>query len=317
MIAVPRQRTLPYSRSGRWLKGQLHLHTTRSDGRMTPEQALAAYAAAGFDFVCITDHDRLHTPATLAGAVLVCPGEESTVGRRWLPVGRHLLRLFVDEPLPRPGLPLEERLERTLAAGGLAAACHPLWPGNLGTGRWPLEALLDPRLELMEIVNHHAPVEPTLRLWDEALSRRGPQHPLWGLAVDDAHRPHQVGHAWVWVRLPEGPLGPAGAWHGYASAAHACRALRDALRRGDFYATTGLQVDLTVRGDGEGEAAVPQLVVRCEHPVRMRLLGPGGGVLSDRNASETTYPLAGLDGYVRLELTGPDGRRAWSQPLWA
>ena len=37
----------------------LHMHTLWSDGRALPEQAVAAYKDAGYDFISITDHNRL------------------------------------------------------------------------------------------------------------------------------------------------------------------------------------------------------------------------------------------------------------------
>lgn len=34
----------------------LHTHTTRSDGRVTPEESAAIYKAAGYDAIAFTDH---------------------------------------------------------------------------------------------------------------------------------------------------------------------------------------------------------------------------------------------------------------------
>jgi len=42
----------------RWRRGMLHMHTHWSDGHALPEQAVAAYKDAGYDFVAITDHNR-------------------------------------------------------------------------------------------------------------------------------------------------------------------------------------------------------------------------------------------------------------------
>ncbi len=41
------------------LKGSLHIHTTCSDGEMTPQEVANAYAERGFDFIAFTDHDYL------------------------------------------------------------------------------------------------------------------------------------------------------------------------------------------------------------------------------------------------------------------
>ena len=41
---------------GRWLRGNLHTHTTVSDGKLTPEECIRLYKEKGYDFLCITDH---------------------------------------------------------------------------------------------------------------------------------------------------------------------------------------------------------------------------------------------------------------------
>lgn len=46
-------------RGGQWYKGQLHMHTYWSDGRAFPEQAVQAYKKLGYDFLALTDHNRL------------------------------------------------------------------------------------------------------------------------------------------------------------------------------------------------------------------------------------------------------------------
>lgn len=44
------------------LKGALHVHTTMSDGALTPEKIIEIYRDLGFDFMAITDHDFLIKP---------------------------------------------------------------------------------------------------------------------------------------------------------------------------------------------------------------------------------------------------------------
>jgi len=45
------------------LKGQLHTHTTFSDGNMTPQEVADIYAGMGFGFLAFTDHDHLLKPS--------------------------------------------------------------------------------------------------------------------------------------------------------------------------------------------------------------------------------------------------------------
>jgi hypothetical protein len=44
------------------LKGCLHIHTTSSDGKLTPQEAADAYESRGYDFIAFTDHDYLLKP---------------------------------------------------------------------------------------------------------------------------------------------------------------------------------------------------------------------------------------------------------------
>lgn len=43
---------------GSWYRGNLHMHTTRSDGRVEPAAAVETYRRNGYDFIALTDHRR-------------------------------------------------------------------------------------------------------------------------------------------------------------------------------------------------------------------------------------------------------------------
>ena len=42
---------------GNRYKGNLHSHTTNSDGCLTPAESVAAFRAHGYDFLCLSEHD--------------------------------------------------------------------------------------------------------------------------------------------------------------------------------------------------------------------------------------------------------------------
>lgn len=71
------------------LKGQLHVHTTFSDGSLTPQEAADLYARLGFDFIAFSDHDHLLKPdyrqavESVRTRLLVFFGIELTVHTRW------------------------------------------------------------------------------------------------------------------------------------------------------------------------------------------------------------------------------------------
>ena len=65
-----------------WFKGNLHTHTTESDGDETPEHVAEWYREHGYDFLVLSDHNHL-TVLDDAGSnpgkwPLLIPGEEIT-----------------------------------------------------------------------------------------------------------------------------------------------------------------------------------------------------------------------------------------------
>src|SRR5207302_1266191 len=49
-------RTLPFGLPGRFYRGNLHMHSTHSDGALDAAAAIAAYRDHGYDFVSLTEH---------------------------------------------------------------------------------------------------------------------------------------------------------------------------------------------------------------------------------------------------------------------
>ena len=58
-----------------WYKGNTHMHTTISDGRLAPEDAIELYRAKGYDFLAITDH-RIMSYSRMDGNILLTGGVE-------------------------------------------------------------------------------------------------------------------------------------------------------------------------------------------------------------------------------------------------
>ena len=63
----------------------LHLHTTASDGRLTPRALVERVAAAGVTIMAVTDHDTTAAVAEvrrLAAGRLIAPGP-TTISSMW------------------------------------------------------------------------------------------------------------------------------------------------------------------------------------------------------------------------------------------
>ena len=157
------------------LRGNLHAHTTHSDGVRSPGELIAEYEGLGYDFLAITDHeDRIGpgywraferlTPGLLLfqGVELNWPDFEQHIGRV---IGERETLHVLNHPA-RYKLSVAETVERArlIEVGGI-------------------------RLDAVEVT-------------DTGLSR--PEYatgeiPLVKIATDDAHRPPHFGRAWIEV----------------------------------------------------------------------------------------------------------------------
>src|SRR3954470_19778344 len=243
----------------RYLKGQLHLHSNRSgDSDTPPDEVVRWYAARGYDFIVFTDHNRI-TAAASTPSMLVIPGVELTQNsNRCVPApppGRqcllHVNALFVTPPalgLIPWGLPASlsrtEIYGRAVAAarrmGGLAQLNHPNF--HYGADGPLVAALAREGLTLLEIANqswdsNDTPDEkgrPTSEaIWDAALTAGAT---VYGTATDDAHHYFDADAAGSRGRpVFRGDLGFV-----MVRARKEGPAIRAALERGDFYASTGV-----------------------------------------------------------------------------
>jgi hypothetical protein len=280
----------PYAGPGAYRKAQLHCHTRRSDGRYEPADLARRYRDAGYAFLVFTDHNVVTRCDEASDAsFLALPGVEETVTRGLPPLGPHLGRLLVTEVLATGSA--QERITKTLETGGIPCLNHPSWTGNLWTGAWSAEgaaALRGPFL--VEVWNPHSSPREDVRRWRAAARAHGPVVPIGCVAADDCHSAAQFDRAWVMVKVTE----------------VTAVALRDALLRGAFYASTGIEAEfgatagaITVSSDAEEARVLDQVGA-------VRAVIPGG---------TGQYEPAGDEGFVHIECYG-GARRAWSQAFW-
>ena len=139
--------SVEYSAGARWFRGNTHAHTSNSDGDSPPDSVARWYRDAGYEFLFITDHERITDPAPLnarfgaPGKFVLIAGEEVTqlvadsthVDRRRqahvnaLGITRVVTRL--GERGVARGISMEDAYARNIAeihaAGGIAQVNHP------------------------------------------------------------------------------------------------------------------------------------------------------------------------------------------------
>lgn len=315
-----------------WLKGQLHLHSNASgDSETPPADVVRWYAEHGYDFIVFTDHNRI-TEVPGQGGMLVMPGIELTQNLErcdpppepGLQCLLHVNGLFVGTDtraiaaVPEPaGFGRLERYGHAIAVtealGGVAMLNHPNF--HYAADASLLAALAGRGLTLFELANEAVDSNnggddahpSTEALWDAVLST-GVR--LWGVATDDAH--HYYDAAAVRDRGELAHVGDRG--FVMVRAAREPTAIRAALERGDFYASSGVVLkDVTF----DGRTLRVTVDEAAEGPHRYAFIGDDGKELHRQRGREGVFEVPeGYAGYVRAVVVDRAGRKAWVQPVW-
>lgn len=131
----------PFAAPGNWYKGNLHTHTTVSDGGRPPEEMVRLYREAGYQFLALTDHMKVAvTENPWPGEFLLLLGAEwdgdaSEVGEDY-----HLLGFGLTEAgNPPQEITVPRAIEWIKQQGGEAVFAHPYWSGLVISDllRWP------------------------------------------------------------------------------------------------------------------------------------------------------------------------------------
>lgn len=297
----------------RWYKGNLHTHTTLSDGDMPPDFVAKWYKDNGYNFLVISDHNVL-TPVgalneTLAEPkkYLLIPGEEltTTVGMRTVHINAYGVDNFIK---PFQDLNMRDHIQANVnlirKAGAIPALNHPNF-------RWALQSkdlLTIENLPLIEVFNGHPDVnnrggggfESLEQMWDTLLTAR---RKVFGIAVDDAHN---------FVKFDKSMSNPGRGWVVVRAATLARQEILDGIAAGDFYSSTGVELK-----ELETSAKGIQLKVRQSGTVKYTtdFIGANGTLLARAFGIDATYDLKPTDQYVRAVVHASNGDDAWVQPV--
>ncbi len=290
----------PFGQSGTWFKGNLHVHTTRSDGDRTPEEAADWYRAHGYHFLALTDHRVAWEGRPLGSDFITLSGIEVD-GTDPAAGLYHLVGLGLDRaPDPPQGLrqSMQGDVDLLRSAGALVSLAHPYWSGQMSKDLMSLE-----RCFALEVYNGGCEVDDARGFsnvhWDDLLAAgRG----LYGLAVDDAHwrsGDKDAGLGWVWARAAELTQ----------------TAILSALASGRFYASSGpeihdLQFDAEKRTVTVRSAPVTAVDFVGNGYRSRRISAPPGQTLC-----EASYTLREGQTYVRIACRDEQGRWAWTNPI--
>ena len=303
-------RDLLKGEEGRFFRGNLHCHSDRSDGLRSPEEVVAAYRGAGYDFLCLSDHFEEEYGWRVTDTRSLRDDDFTTI------VGAELSSAPWDERdcywVTAAGLPPDfgapplddhaEAIRRAADVGALVVMLHP------GLNNLPLAAAdglsTFDAIHAVEIYNHN---QAMAALPDRAhgaymldgLLEKG--HSLLVNAGDDAHFGHPLDRFGGWVEVHCDRLDPD--------------ALLDSMKAGRYYSTQGPALrEMLVDG--------ARLRVASSEAYAITLTGGGDRWQSGQEhtgapITEAEFDLAPFRGsYCRVTVVDAAGRRAWGNPIW-
>jgi len=285
---------------GQWFRGNLHLHTTVSDGELEPQQAVDGYHAQGYDFLAITDHNTVVDVDELDDrGMTLLPGVEIAEVGAALGQTVHCVGIGPSRQW--------EKLEDDTAQASIARlsemcevcfVAHPSWSSLTFADILPIEGIIG-----VEVYNHtchrgigrgNSEVQ-----WDALLARG---RMLFGLGVDDAHFHYDdLYGGWIMLKAEEPTR----------------EAIYEALREGHFYATEGPTIE-NVQFDGDTVHVECSPVVECLAVCPMPGKGWTNWRAESRRDVHSEFEMdmrAGTDP-VRICVVDQEGRRAWTNPWW-
>jgi hypothetical protein len=289
-----------------WFKGNLHTHSTQSDGILDPAEVARRYQEQGWNFLALTDHDFYSNWQELNGnEFLIIPGVElgcglsrfgchHIVGIHKDGQGAHHLKKSKEYPL-KDTEGAQSIINDLTADNYLSIYCHPDW------SRVEWDDIKDIHgFVAMEIYNHGCAIEDHTGLslwhWDSFL-RRGIK--VWGVATDDAHhRLEDRCGGWICVNAPSLTI----------------KDITDAIASGRFYSSSGPEIkDFGLDGDRVFVDCSPAKAIHfVAYEERGKSFFPAPG----DTLSSASHQLGGREKYVRVEVVGEDGGVAWTNPIF-
>jgi predicted metal-dependent phosphoesterase TrpH len=303
--------TDPFKQPGSFWRGNIHTHSTRSDGVLEPEEVVLRHKAEGYDFLAMTDHfvglfdypltdisayaDERFT--TILGAELHTGAMDN--GEIW-----HILAVGLPTDFAPPDAPDFQPIaapesapalaQRARDAGAFVAIAHPDWSQMTLADAASIKSA-----HAVEVYNHGCfngcDRGYGFHIYERLLAAG---RKLTLCATDDAHffEPDHFG-GWVVVKARE----------------NTAPALLSALKEGAYYASTGPEFHDVVWEDDHVEvssSAVSAVILQGRSTRTV--------VRHGHSMTRTVLPFDKLapSPWLRVTIVDAAGKRAWTNPIW-
>ena len=293
-----------------WYKGNVHTHTTKSDGDADPEVVVEWYKNHDYDFLVLSDHNHRTIIDGYSDALILIPGEEVSARILGGDIPIHLNGIGISrvvEPIDAGGVveTLQANVDLITEAGGIASLNHP-------NASWAYDHKDIVQIEgatLLEVYNgwpgsnsEGAPGKYSgEEIWDNVLSTG---KIIYGIAVDDAHHYSDFTHTMA---------NPGRGWIVVNAEQLTNESIIDSLIAGKFYFSTGIDIeDISMLDEGI-ELVISQ---HRDYIYNTKFIGKDGEVLKEVTGLQPKYEFNGDEEYVRASIKSSIGTRAWTQPTF-
>lgn len=280
-----------------FFKGNLHCHTTNSDGKLTPEECKAFYREHGYDFLSITDHRKLSEETHMEDGMLVLCGMEMDY---YLP-GEvvHLVGVGLSQELNQHDVSrnMQSYIDLVNRYDGRVIIAHPAWSLNTVTTLSGLHGLT-----AAEIYNSAStyPWNGDRADSSNVLDAAAAHGAFFNfVASDDSHWYNgEAGRSFTMVQADELTK----------------ESLFKAIDEGRFYCSQGPVIrQITVEDE--------QIHVECSEAERVifysNLPWANNRCVTNPGMTEASYTAHPENGetFVRIQVMDREGRSAWSNPI--
>jgi hypothetical protein len=300
---------------GKFFKGNLHTHSTNSDGLLSPDLVCKKYKEKGYDFLCISDHfvglydypitDTTNYRESNFTTILSAEVHSGSMqnGEIW-----HLLAVGLPKdfkPSNSPNfVPSQDQetasnlAQRCRDSGAFVSIAHPQWSGLTLDDAETIGAA-----HCAEIYNHGCAVDSDrgdgAYLLDLLLSQ-GKKLNL--IATDDAHfKSSDSFGGWVEVKSEKNePL-----------------SLLKSLKEGNFYSSQGPKFfDLSINREELNIETSPISSAILVGYGSVSLASHGDAMVKTKIKFPPGVERTNKTPWVRIVIIDENGRKAWTNPIW-
>ena len=284
-----------------WYKANLHTHTTRSDGKADPEDAIRIFREHGYSVLAITDHRRSWIGREEKDFILLS-GAEMDTGyiRDGMKECYHVVGIGMPEneeykTVPRD-LPAQEVIDFIREKNALAILAHPAWSLNSPDRIAHLQGITAAEMYNTASGFPYGVDRPDSSVILDTAAALGQLLPL--VASDDCH--HYNGdecRSFTMIQPEE----------------FTTEGILNALKSGRFYASRGPRIH-------QVELTETEMIIQCSECIGAVFYTqqPWAGHRASpapEGATEFIYKRTPGASFLRAEVIDRDGNKAWISPI--